>query len=601
MQHSERISIKTGTDDFSELLLEGGIFVDKSLMVRNFVEDTAKVVLITRPRRWGKSVNMSMLEYFLAIQVDDAGNALQPEQSLNHKLFAGGDVVVGPQTGKTKHLAPLKVAQQCPELLADYQGQYPVISLSLKGVKMGTYEAIKKGVNKQINGLFKSHGYLLKSPQISENEVGVFKQYAYGSSDEVDLADSLRFLSELLHRHFQRPAYVFVDEYDTPIHSAYLKFGKQDPEQLEQVLELFRTLLGAVFKGNIHLKQGLITGILRIAKANLFSDLNNVSEYTLLDEPFAPCYGFTESEVIDLMQQVPTKTSIEEIRHWYNGYTFGGQDVRMYNPWSIMRCLASKGKLDHYWIDSGGMALLDKVLLSDEMQEEIQLLVNGGTITSQIYTKISFETLQDPLSIYSLLLFGGYLNPDALQDRDDDVYVLSIPNREVRRIYKDRVLHWVTKKLSTHPHRLAACIQPLITGHVSAFQEELRELLSQGTSFYQVGVRRSEVFYSGFMLCLYALLCRYYSVSSERESGLGRADALLIPKSSHGDEALVLEYKVAKEAAELEHVAQVGLIQMQEKGYSAKVKEHAHVRSVLQVSLAFCGKEVAVLHERVEL
>ncbi|MCG8340692.1 MAG: ATP-binding protein, partial [Cytophagales bacterium] len=470
-----------------------------------------------------------MLEHFLAIEVDASGNPLPPEQCLHRKLFAGGEVVVGPKTGKTKQLAPLKIAQQCPELLEDYHGQYPVISLTLKGVKgMGTYEATKRGVNKQINGLFKKHNYLLKSPQLSEEERTAFKRYAYGISDDIDLADSLRFLSELLHQHFGRPAYVLIDEYDTPIHSAYLKLGKQDPEQLEQVLEFFRTLLGAVLKTNPHLKQGLITGILRIAKANLFSDLNNVSEYTLLDEPFSPYYGFTEEEVATLMQQVPTKTCLEEIRHWYNGYTFGGQDVRMYNPWSIMRCLANKGKLDHYWIDSGGMSLLDEALLSDELQQELQTLVAGGSLEKPIYKQIRFEDLAKLSGLYSLLLFSGYLNPKLL-DGSQDLYQLSIPNYEVQFIYERRVLDWVSNQLDTDLGGYYTFVSLLTCGKVEAFRERLQEMLQRSTSFHQVGERRAELFYSGFVLAFISMLSGRYYIESEPESGLGRPDALLIP------------------------------------------------------------------------
>ena len=366
------------------------------------------------------------------------------------------------------------------------------------------------------------------------------------------------------------------------------------------MLEFFRTLFGAVFKTNPHLKQGLITGILRIAKANLFSDLNNVREYTLLDEPFATCYGFTEEEVATLMDQVPTKTSLEEICHWYNGYTFGGQDVRMYNPWSIMCCLASKGKLAHYWVDSGGMSLLDKALLSDEIQQDLQMLVAGGSLEKPIYKQIRFEDLAKPSGLYSLLLFSGYLNPKLL-DSPQDLYQLSIPNYEVRFIYERRMLDWVSAQLDTDLGGYYTFVTLLTSGKVAAFRDRLQEMLEHSTSFHQVGERRSELFYSGFVLAFMSMLSGRYYIDSEPESGLGRPDALLIPKPNQGHEALVLEYKVAKEAAELERVAQAGLRQMQAKDYRAKAREHTHVRSVLEVSLAFCGKEVAVLHEREEL
>ena len=596
---------RVGTDSFAELLLTNNVFVDKSMFIKEFLEESGdKVALITRPRRWGKSLNMDMLRCFLEIEVDEHGVPLPQAQCLNHKLFAGGEVVIAPRIGKVKQLAPLKIAQQCPELVTEYQGQYPVISLGLKDVKGSSYEQIEAAIKNQIIKLYTKHRYLKQHIQdesslLEEAQKEKLQHYFKGTLSQEDLKDSLQFLSELLSKHFGKPVYVLIDEYDTPINSAYLAF-KDNPKAkaLEKVLQLFRGFFGATFKSNPYLEQGLITGILRIAKANLFSDMNNVQEYTLLDKRFASSYGFREQEVDALLDQVPLRTDREEIQHWYNGYTFGGEII--YNPWSIMCCLAREGELDHYWIDSGGTDLIDSVLLADKMQEDLQTLVRGERISSPIVKQISFEDIQEPVGLYSLLLFSGYLNPTAVQG-GQAIYRLSIPNNEVKHIYEQRLLGWVSNKLRIDPSRYYSLTGLLAVGKVEAFGDRLQELLQNSTSFHQTGGKVAELFYSGFMLGLLSSLSPYYVIESERESGMGRPDVVLIPRVAHGDQALVIEYKVSQDVEGLTALAEEGLVQIGAKGYGTQAKAHGHVKQLLQVCLAFCGKQVALKYEQVML
>ena len=535
-----------------------------------------------------------MLGRFLALAVDAQGVPLPPAASLNHKLFAGGEVDLGLATGQTKHLNALKIAQH-KELMAAYQGQFPVISLGFKDVKGSAYQEIQTKIGQELLKLFTSHDYLLKSSHVTAHERSILERYLHENTATSDITRSLGFLSELLYKHFGQPVYVLIDEYDTPINSAYLEF-KDRPAEFEQVLKLFRGLFGATFKTNKYLKKGLITGILRIAKANLFSDLNNVREYTLLDEPFVSSYGFTQDEVDELLEKVPTAPPPAEIQRWYNGYTFGEEII--YNPWSIMCCLASKGKLDHYWLDSGGTALVDAVLLSDEIQQDLQTLIAGGSLVYPIVKQIRFEDIGKPRGLYSLLLFSGYLNP-AVVDEENQLYALSIPNYEVQYIYKTRLLEWVANKLSIDPGDYYNFIRLLAAGKVEAFQERLQALLQGATSFYQTGPQKAELFYSGFMLGLLSTLSSTYVLESERESGLGRPDAVLIPKQGKGDQALIIEYKVSQEVEGLAAVAQAGLAQIEAQGYATKLKEHAHVKTILEVCMAFCGKEVALAYRQV--
>ncbi|HJD56513.1 MAG TPA: AAA family ATPase, partial [Rickettsia endosymbiont of Sericostoma sp. HW-2014] len=379
-----------GTDDFKALLLNSDIFVDKSLMIKELLEDSGAVTLITRPRRWGKSLNMDMVRRFFEIEVDEYGIQLPQEQRVNYKLFSGGEVDLG--FDETKELKPLKIANVANSMKR--QGQFPVIIISFKGIRGSSYQEIEVGIKSQIINLFAKHRYLERYIKQDEKllidaQKEILQRYFTGKLIEDDIKNSLKFLSDLLYKHFNQKVYILIDEYDTPINSSYMEFGHT--EEFNQVLKLFRAIFGNSLKTNDSLQKGVITGILRVAKANLFSDLNNLTECSLLDERFSNSYGFTQAEVDELLTKVPTTTKPEEIKNWYNGYNFGGEVI--YNPWSIMQCLASKGKLDHYWIDSGGTDWIDHVLLSDEMQQNIQALVAGKTITSSITKHINFADI----------------------------------------------------------------------------------------------------------------------------------------------------------------------------------------------------------------
>ncbi|WP_342267924.1 AAA family ATPase [Candidatus Tisiphia endosymbiont of Empis tessellata] len=583
-----------GSDDFYDLLINSDIFVDKSLMIKELLEDSGKVTLITRPRRWGKSLNMDMIRRFLEIEIDGQGNPLALEYQNNIKLFVGGKVDSG--FGETKILKPLKIANITNAMKR--QGQFPIISINFKDVKGSSYQEIESGIRINVKNAYDHHKYLESSDKLSVEEKKNFQDYLTGT-DKVELVQlkiSLAFLSKLLFKHFNQKVYILIDEYDTPINSSYIKFGDKS-EEFEQVLELFRGIFGSSLKTNPYLEKGIITGILRVAKANLFSDLNNVTEYTLLDDDFSKFYGFTQAEVDDLLTKVPLDTNTEQIKDWYNGYTFGGEVI--YNPWSIMQCLAHKGKLDYYWLDSGGTGLVDKALLSDEMQEDLQILAAGKSIVSPITKQISFADINKPVGLLSLLLFSGYLNP-TVQNSEENIYELSAPNREVRYIYKARMLQWVTSQLKIDSSRYYSFISLLAAGKIEEFKERLQELLVNSTSFYQTGEKKAELFYSGFMLGLVNILSPSYIIASEQESGSGRADIIMIPKSSKGDKAIIIEYKIAKNAEDLALVAQMGLKQIIDKQYDVKIRQYQYVKQILKICMAFCGKNMDLQYQVTE-
>ncbi|MDD9337858.1 MAG: AAA family ATPase, partial [Rickettsiaceae bacterium] len=589
---SENIVIpkmRVGDDDFKSLLFNSDIFVDKSLLVKEIIEDSGSVVLITRPRRWGKSLNMDMIKKFFEIEVDERGKPLPQEKRVNHKLFTGGIVDLG--FDENKELQPLKIADVVRSMKR--QGQFPVISISFKDVKGSNYQDVESGIKNQVTKLFGKHRYLKHyiaedTNLLDDVQNEKLNRYFTGKFDKEYLKDSLGFLSELLYKCFNQKVYILIDEYDTPINSSYIKFGDKSQE-FEQVLELFRGIFGSSLKGNTCVEKGVITGILRIAKANLFSDLNNVTEYTLLDDDFSKFYGFTQEEVDELLTKVPTETNPEEIKYWYNGYTFGGEII--YNPWSIMQCLAHKGKLDHYWLDTGGTGIIDKALLSDEMQQDLQLLASGKSIISPITKQISFNDINSRSGLFSLLLFSGYLNPMVIE-LEENVYELSAPNREVKHIYNARLLQWVSNKLQIDSSLYYPFATLLPACRLEEFKERLQELLLNATSFHQTGNKKAELFYSGFMLGLVNMLSSAYIITSEQESGSGRADIIMIPKVGKEDKAIIIEYKIAKNTEDLALVAQMGLKQIVDKQYDTKIKEYSHVKKIIKLSIAFCGKNV---------
>ncbi|MDN3031182.1 MAG: AAA family ATPase [Candidatus Tisiphia sp.] len=582
--------MRVGTDEFYDLLVNSDVFVDKSLMIKELLEDSGKVILITRPRRWGKSLNMNMLQKFFEIEVDQNGVPLPTEDRVNNKLFTGGEIDLGIKGKRT--LEPLKINGN--EYAMAQQGNYPVISINFKDVKGSNYQEIENGIKNQVTNLFTNHRYLKRyittdEKLLDEAQKEKLNRYFTGKLYKEDLKDSLRVLSEVLYKHFGQKVYILIDEYDTPINSSYIEFGDKLKE-FDDVLKIFRGMFGSSLKTNPYLEKGVITGILRVAKANLFSDLNNVSEYSLLEEKYSKFYGFTQAEVDELLAKVPTATNPEKIKAWYNGYSFGGEII--YNPWSIMQCLAHKGKLDHYWLDSGGTALVDKALLSDGIQQDIQLLASGKNIISPITRQISFSDINTRSGLFSLLLFSGYLNPMVIES-EEDIYQLSAPNKEVKHIYNARLLQWVSNKLQMDSSLYYSFASLLPAGKIEEFKERLQELLLNATSFHQTGEKKAELFYSGFMLGLINTLSLGYIIDSERETGSGRADIVLLPKIGKGDNAIIIEYKICKSPDILESVAKEGLDQIVRKKYEGKIKEHSHVQKIIKIAMAFCGKEVA--------
>ena len=594
--HEKELEIKpriiVGTDDFKTLRLKSNVFVDKSVLIKEIIEDSGTVILITRPRRWGKSLNMDMIQRFLEIEVDKQGNSLPYDMRVNDKLFLGGEVDLGLGSKRKEKLKKLKIAEY-NNLTEEYLGQFPVIKINFKDVRGNSYKEIEAGISLAINKTYRTHEYLAYSEMVTIEEKEQFHSYLIGEQDIAKIKDSLKFLAKLLYKHFNKKSYILIDEYDTPINSSYLKFGLESAE-FNLVLDLFRGIFGSSLKTNPYVEKGIITGILRVAKANLFSDLNNVREYTLLDKKFAKFYGFTQIEVEELLFKLPDIKKPEKIKDWYNGYSFGGETI--YNPWSIMVCLSNKGKLDHYWIDSGGTGLVDKALISDNIQEDIQDLLEGRGLTKKLYKQVSLNEIEtNDTILYSLLVFAGYLNPVLANDDDENpLYNLTIPNKEVRYIYAERVIKWVTRKLNINMGDYDNFVALLFEAKIEKFQERLGEYLMNSTSYHDLSRERDYHNLMGGLLCPMA---RAYMIESNKESGHGRFDHMLISRETRGDLALILEYKVSKEKGELESLAKAGLEQINSQEYESQIKQHKHIKKIIKLSIAFSGKDLSMAYQ----
>ena len=444
-----QLQIPVGIDNFADLRLRNDVFVDKSMFIHEFLEDSYYVPLVARPGGWGKTLNIDMLSRFLAIETDEQGTPIPLEGSVNRKLFVGGEVVIDSQSNKVKQLAPLKIAQQSPELVEKYQGKHPVISFGLKGVTGNSYQEIKTRLCQKLRALFQKHAYLLDGLEPDNYRYKNLQSYLNPKEgeDEIekewDITHSLEFLSQLLHQHFGRRTYILIDDYDLPVLSSYQTF-KDRPEEAEHVRSLIFMMLGIPLKNHeSHLKQGFLSGVSRITVTKFYDELENAVECTLLDKTFITAYGFREQEVDELLATVPIGIDRAALREWYNGYTFS--EETLYNPFSIMSCLANDGKLKPYWEERGGTRLISSALFSQEIPSRtyspiFQSLVAGKTTHMSSQTHVGFEDFQGNRDIRNLLFFGGYLHRAVeLKGVLGRYYQVAIPNHEARQMYERRL------------------------------------------------------------------------------------------------------------------------------------------------------------------
>ncbi|MBN1684421.1 MAG: AAA family ATPase [Gammaproteobacteria bacterium] len=551
-----------GISDFKEIIDNGYCFVDKTLLIQELLQDPAKILLFTRPRRFGKTLNLSMLEYFFTQQQADE----------NRTLFNGTLI----------EKARLSNGMAC----MDFQGKYPVIFLSLKDVKASHYQDAYEAIAIQISQLYKKHRYLLEQPELLyPDEKDVYQKIIEGKANPPQLQTSLRNLTEYLGKQYGEKVLILIDEYDTPLHASY-EYGYYD-----EMVNLIRTLLSAVLKDNVYLYKGILTGILRVAKESIFSDLNNVDVYSILQAKYGQYFGFTESEVQQCLKEADLEDQSQAIRDWYNGYLFG--DEVIYNPWSILNCLNKKGLLQPYWVNTGGLTIIRNLLArsGEEIKGSFEALIQGQTITCDVSEHITFgDIMKNAEFIWSFLLLSGYLKI-AQRELVRGRYrcQLAIPNHEIGYLYENIFLNWLGG-INLDIYR--TFLDNLTTGNITDFESQLQKILSESYSYFDLSGQEPEKFYHAIVLSLLVGLRDTYQVKSNRESGYGRYDVMLIPydKTKLG---LIIEFKTAKSAAELESAADVAMQQIADKNYVAELTE-AGIKNILQLGMAFYGKKVLI-------
>lgn len=550
--------IPIGISDFKLLIEEKYTYVDKTLLIQELVDKgVGKISLIPRMRRFGKTLNLSMLRYFFEKTHQDTSY-----------LFSELNI------WKMERYKAL-------------QGQFPVIFLSLKDIKYSTWEDTLDAFQICIAQEYERHRYLLDSDKLSLEEKKDYHLILRKEAPQALLVQSLLMLSRFLESFYKRRVVLLIDEYDTPVHPAYIE------EYYDPCIKFLRNWLTACLKDNSSLEFGVLTGILRIAKESIFSGLNNISTYSLLNKGFQDKFGFLGSEVRALLKQYELKDKLDEIRSWYNGYQIG-TETEVYNPWSVLKCIEAEGKLSPYWVNTSENAIMTRLITrgADTIKKDVEELVRGGVIKKKIEEDIAFTELElRPHVIWSLLLFSGYLTVLGPVE-DGSTYRLRIPNEEVNSLYRGMILSWFEKSISEENYSLL--LKSLVTGDMNTFSLLFQEFLLTAFSVFDVTQDQPERIYHAFVLGMLVGLEKRYEVRSNRESGFGRYDVILFPKDVH-DLGIVLEFKKmdASEDDDFETAVESALKQIEDKQYATELYARG-VGSVLLIGLAFKGKKVFI-------
>jgi hypothetical protein len=578
MQMAKNVGL--GINDFKKIIDGNFAFVDKTLMIKEFFQSGSEVTLTPRPRRFGKTMNLSMLRYFCE----------KTEQSKAY-LFDG-----------------LKVSNY-PEVMA-HQGQYAVIFLTFKDIKVPTWEECYKGLTEVISKEYERHDYLLKTEYLRSNEKDIFQAIINRTADQSAYSFSLKNLSEYLQKYYNKQVIILIDEYDTPIHEAASKdFNKKfdDKTYYTSVIYFIRNFMCAGLKDNAALHKGFVTGILQVAKESIFSGMNNLAVHTLAatgaaekikqghteNVLYTDKFGLLEEEIIDLFQQAQIPLNLDLIKQWYNGYSSG--PFRVYNPWSIASYLTHQTYKPH-WINTSDNKLPRTLVAdaSDEIKSEIEQLRDGGMIRKTINESISFVDIATQENVlWSFLLFTGYLTfqiPEHQEDASD--FYLLVPNREIKDFFKTMVTSWFDVK---HMQKiLSPLLLSLASGNINDFKTQFEDTVMRCFSYIDVDKNKAESFYHAFVLGMIIGLDKTHEIKSNRESGTGRYDVMIVPRDSNGI-GIIIEFKKRrpKEEANLEESAINALEQIEDKKYEVELRERG-IKNIKKLAVVFYGKDSLV-------
>ena len=554
---SERKKVPIGIEDFKEIIDRECYFVDKSLMIRDILDSGAKVTLFTRPRRFGKTLNMSMLRYFF-------------EKSEQDNTYLFNDLAIS----------------KAGEKYLSYMGQYPVISISLKGMKQADYKTAFIEFKKIISKEFRRHDELLLSDKVYDSDKETFLKICNNSGDYTDYNSALRFLADMLKEAYNKDVILLIDEYDVPLENAYFN-GFYEP-----MVNLIRSVFESALKTNSSLEFAVLTGCLRISKESIFTGLNNMRIYPVIDNAFSQYYGFTEDEVKELTAYYEISDEYDEIKRWYDGYMFGENEI--YNPWSVLNYIsyAMENKVHPpkpFWSNTSSNSVIRKLITEadDSVREKVEELMSGESICVPIYEDSVYADIdEDKKQIWSFLLFTGYLKSVNLRNINDILHAdLVIPNVEIRTIYQRSILQWFDEKLEADPR--TELFEALLNGNVTRIEDIICDWLDETISYHD----EKEQYYHGFMTGLLSGF-KGYTLKSNRESGDGRPDLLLMEKRKR-EIAIIIEVKDTKKFSELESLCDTALAQIEENRYEAELKQESY-KNIIKYGIAFCGKSCMV-------
>ena len=567
MRNTEkRKKISIGVEDFKTLIDWNGYFVDKTLMIRDLIENHAMVTLFTRPRRFGKTLNQFMIRRFFEDEITEKGEKVD-----NGYLFDGLAIT------------------RCGEEIMQHQQRYPVIFMSLKSAKQDSYDMAYASLIDEISKEFKRHAYLLQGESLSPKEKQEFQLVMDKEAQPIAYAKALGFLSECLTKYHGHKSIILIDEYDVPLENAYLR-GFYD-----EMIGFIRSLFESALKTNPYLEKGIITGCLRISKESIFTGLNNLKVDSVLHTDYADSFGFTEAEVQEMLAYYDLSAKLPEVKEWYDGYLFN--QIEIYNPWSIINFVYDRDrKITQfalpYWSNSSSNSIIREMVgeADEEAKEDLETLINGGTIEKRVHEDITYGDIhQSQDNLWNFLFFTGYLK--KISERKDaageNLYLtMKIPNTEVKTIYQDSISYWFDQRMKATDR--SPLLHALESGDCEAAEDFINRQLMETISYFD----HAESFYHGFMAGLLTNIGGY-RVKSNRESGSGRPDIVLQTPNIRKGRVIILELKLAESIADLEPAADRGLAQIEEQRYAAPFTSEGYP-DVRKYAVSFYKKDCAL-------
>jgi hypothetical protein len=554
-----------GVSDFKKIRVEHYHFVDKSVFVKDIIQNPSEVILITRPRRFGKTINLSMLYHYLTNAIEE-----QP-----HHLFH--DLLIGQDTAFAKN----------------HYHQYPTIFLTFKGLKSLTFDDFLMAIKTLMSDVYDKYGsILLSAERLTEKEKNVVHAIIHKIADTAELGNAIRNLIYYFYKIYGKKSILLIDEYDAPIHSAYIN------GYYPQMIDLMGGLLGEALKDSAFLEKGVLTGIARVAQASIFSGLNNFKSCSVLDKKYSQYFGFTEQEVHALLLTAHANTAANDIKDWYNGYHIGENTI--YNPWSILNCLYEDLNLKPYWINTSDNTIIQNLISNAKpaIKSALTALMQGETLHLPIRENVVFQDLdKNEEAIWALLLYSGYLTLKS-QKRNGRRLIaeLYIPNLEVMLIYDEVIEHWFSfgsLSLDEYDHFISS----LVSGDLKTFEHILSDYITQSGSYFDFHVNTKEQVFHSLILGLVLGLRENYTIKSNQESGYGRFDVVLIPKDKN-HRGILLEFKTTACEDALDKVAASALEQIESKKYTTVLTEQG-IHNILLIGMAFCGKNLKLLSKMI--